>query len=516
MQAAENFKTFYERSRTLQWPRVLLRLALGLLAICAASGQAMAGATLELAWDPVVDSRVAVYEVHFGAASGQYTDHVEAILPSASLPAPAAGEVLYYAVRACDAARALCSGFSNEVTRAATGTLSAGFRDSQESGYAPLTVLFTDESSGDITGRHWELGDSTLVQDGTQVTHTYTQPGIYSVRLTVDGPSGSDVYERVDYVQVLEPLPGTDVRDSGSGSGSGSGDSSDDNRTAEDPVADAGPVLEFGEIGVDHQWQWVGLKRSFDDPVVVVTAPSGNGVNGTTVRVAGVRPDGFYVRLQEWGYLDGWHVTERLAYLVLERGRHQLGNGAWVEAGTFDTDATQRFEPVDFSAPFETAPVILASVITVNGTDAVTTRLNAIDEFGFKVVLQEQEYNAFGHAAETLSYVAWEPSAGMVDGYRFEVGRTPRVVDHRRHGLVFDTDFSTMPMLLAHLQTMHGYDTANLRWSASEEAGLGVWVAEERSADEEVLHIPEVVGYLAVEDTLASPDGGEGAGINQP
>jgi len=507
MQTADQSKTISPGTRALKCPHALLRVALGLLAawIC---GQAVAATTVELAWDPVADARVAAYEVHYGASSGQYTDHVEAITPSASLPAPAAGRVLYYAVRACDATRTLCSDFSNEVSRAAIAPPSAGFHVSQDSGYAPLTVLFTDDSSGDITSREWVLGDGTVVQDGAQVAHTYTEPGVYSVRLTVEGPGGSDVYERVDYVHVLEPLPGTGVGDSGSGSGSGadsgSGDSSSDNQPAEDPLVADNPVLEFGEVAVDHRWQWVGLERSFEDPVVVVTAPSGIGGDGTIVRVAEVSPEGFYLRLQEWGYLDGWHVAERVGYLVLERGRHQLSNGAWVEAGTLDTDATQRFESVVFEAPFETAPVVLAGVITVNGVEAVTTRLHAVDEFGFKVLLQEQENNALGHMTETLSYVAWEPSAGMVDGYRFEVGRTPRVVDHRPQGLVLDSAFASEPMFLANIQTFYGYDTAGLRWRGSQEAGLEVWVAEDRSADNEVLHAPEVVGYLVVEDTHSS------------
>ena len=493
----------------LQWPRALLRLAFGLLFAWVGCGQAIAATTVELAWDPVADARVAAYEVHYGASSGQYTDHVEAIIPSASLPAPVAGEILYYSVRACDATRKRCSGFSNEVSSAASGAPpSADFHVNQNTGYAPLTVLFTDSSSGDITNRHWELGDGTVVQDGTLVTHTYTEPGTYSVRLTVEGPGGSDVHERIDYVQVLEPLSQPDVNDSGSG------DPSADNWTAEDPLPDTESFLEFGELMVDHEWQWVGFERRFDDPVVVVTAPSGNGVNGTTVRVNRVGPDGFYVRLKEWDYHDGWHVAERLAYLVLERGRHQLSNGAWVEAGTLDTDATQRFEPVAFASPFETVPVVLAGVVTDNGYDAVTTRLRSIDQLGFEVKLQEQEANPAWHMTETLTYVAWEPSAGMVDGYRFEVGRTLEVVDHQRHGLTFDNTFAAASMFLVHMQTTQGADTANLRWSASEEAGFEVWVAEEQSVDQEVWHLPEVVGYLAVEDTLASPDGGEGTGIN--
>ena len=51
--------------------------------------------------------------------------------------------------------------------------------------------------------------------------------------------------------------------------------------------------------------------------------------------------------------------------------------------------------------------------------------------------MQEQEANAKAHAAETLAYIAWEPSDGVIDGLTFEVGRTGDNVTHNAQTIDF-------------------------------------------------------------------------------
>ena len=73
------------------------------------------------------------------------------------------------------------------------------------SGDAPLLVTFTDGSSGEITARHWDFdNDGTVdaVDPEAPVTFLYGEPGVYSVRLLVEGPAGQDEAIRTDYVSV--------------------------------------------------------------------------------------------------------------------------------------------------------------------------------------------------------------------------------------------------------------------------------------------------------------------------
>jgi PKD repeat protein len=73
----------------------------------------------------------------------------------------------------------------------------------------PLTVQFTDASTGVITGRSWDFGDG---QSSTQTnpSHIYANAGTYTVSLTVTGPGGSNTKMRSNYITVTEPAPAAD------------------------------------------------------------------------------------------------------------------------------------------------------------------------------------------------------------------------------------------------------------------------------------------------------------------
>jgi PKD repeat protein len=69
----------------------------------------------------------------------------------------------------------------------------AVFSASPTNGATPLTVTFTDSSTGPITNRFWSFGDGSTTNfvDATNPTQTYTT-GVYNVTLTVSGPGGSN------------------------------------------------------------------------------------------------------------------------------------------------------------------------------------------------------------------------------------------------------------------------------------------------------------------------------------
>ncbi|MCA0352064.1 MAG: carboxypeptidase regulatory-like domain-containing protein [Chloroflexi bacterium] len=71
-------------------------------------------------------------------------------------------------------------------------------------GVAPLTVSFSDQSSGTIASRRWDFGDGGEDSIPNPI-HTYTQPGTYAVRLLVDGPGGSNTIVKPNYITVLAP-----------------------------------------------------------------------------------------------------------------------------------------------------------------------------------------------------------------------------------------------------------------------------------------------------------------------
>jgi len=82
-----------------------------------------------------------------------------------------------------------------------SSSLLAEFTATPTSGIAPLSVKFTDASMGTITAWSWDFGDgqTSAVQ---HPSHTYGNPGTYTVRLTVTGPVGTKTKTRIGYITV--------------------------------------------------------------------------------------------------------------------------------------------------------------------------------------------------------------------------------------------------------------------------------------------------------------------------
>ena len=80
--------------------------------------------------------------------------------------------------------------------------LEASFTANVTVGNAPLTVQFTDESTGDIaTSWSWDFGDGSTSTEQSPV-HTYVSAGNYTVKLTVSNTHGSNVCTKSNYIQV--------------------------------------------------------------------------------------------------------------------------------------------------------------------------------------------------------------------------------------------------------------------------------------------------------------------------
>ena len=89
----------------------------------------------------------------------------------------------------------------------ATGP-TADFTATPTSGVWPLTVSFSDGSSGTITNWFWEFGDNTTTNSSVgNLSHTYLAFGTNTVQLTVYGPSGTNLLTRPNYIIVTNPPP---------------------------------------------------------------------------------------------------------------------------------------------------------------------------------------------------------------------------------------------------------------------------------------------------------------------
>ncbi len=83
------------------------------------------------------------------------------------------------------------------------------FTASPTAGGLPLTVSFTDHSSGQPTDWYWDFGDGGSSSEQHPV-YTYAEPGTYAVTLTVSGEEGMDSRTKPDYIQAVAGAPSVD------------------------------------------------------------------------------------------------------------------------------------------------------------------------------------------------------------------------------------------------------------------------------------------------------------------
>ena len=106
-------------------------------------------------------------------------------------------------VRAYSAVPPAAITFSGEQETAAPPV--TAFTASPTAGLAPLTVQFTDTSTGSPTSWSWTFGDGGTSTDQNP-QHTYTTPGLYTVTLNATNEYGSDYELKPDYITVYGPV----------------------------------------------------------------------------------------------------------------------------------------------------------------------------------------------------------------------------------------------------------------------------------------------------------------------
>jgi len=270
----------------------------------------------------------------------------------------------------------------------------------------------------------------------------------------------------------------------------------------------------IGEVGsvsnFNHQSKTINFNQTYDNPVVIAGPLSYNGSHTATVRIEEVTENGFTAFIQEPSNHDGWHIRESFSYLVLEAGTWQIEDGALVEVGAIDTNATVKYgwETIDLDANFQETPAIFSEVQSYNGGDFVRTRHRSDSPESFQFSMEEEEKKLWGgHVTETVGYVALSPGSGTINELDYTAGSTPDSVTHNWYNLDFQPNFANSPNLIAQLATYDGPNSAGLRYQNLTEDNVQVKVEEDTSKDREKWHTTEKVNFLAIEDGALSAYG---------
>ncbi|MHC5083853.1 MAG: golvesin C-terminal-like domain-containing protein [Planctomycetota bacterium] len=103
--------------------------------------------------------------------------------------------------------------------------VNAGFIASPTSGDIPLTVSFTNQSSGSISSYQWDFdNDGDIDSTSPNPSFQYTQDGTYTVRLVVSGAGGQEELVKTDYIVAIDPtVPEEIIVDNGDSDTSSTG-----------------------------------------------------------------------------------------------------------------------------------------------------------------------------------------------------------------------------------------------------------------------------------------------------
>ena len=162
-------------------------------------------AQVTLVWIPP-DAEFGGFILAYGTNSEDYSELLDiGNQTTYTLTGLDTGQTYFFAVKAYDLAHEEESVYSNEVTTTIPEPKpDANFLASPTTGAGPLSVDFTDTSSGNIGNWSWDFGDGTTSTQ-RHPSHTYQDPGSYSISLTVTGSGGTDTRTKADLVVVTAP-----------------------------------------------------------------------------------------------------------------------------------------------------------------------------------------------------------------------------------------------------------------------------------------------------------------------
>lgn len=239
-------------------------------------------------------------------------------------------------------------------------------------------------------------------------------------------------------------------------------------------------------------WVQVSFEQEIEDAVVVMGPLEGNGGHEAVAHVRNVTSTGFEFQINEWSYLDGWHMEEGIGWMAVSAGTHTLASGDVISAGSAQSDtALQNAVSVSLDG-FEDTPTVFAQVASDNEAGAVTTRLSDVSADQFQFMLQEEEAKTDKErAAEEVDWIALSGDIGDI----LDVTNVSGGLDHRWKSVTFD-EVAGETVVLADMQTFNGTDTAGLRYRDLEAGSVDLVIQEERSRDTERWHIVEDVSIL--------------------
>ncbi|MEB3218006.1 MAG: S8 family serine peptidase [Nostocales cyanobacterium 94392] len=175
-----------------------------------------------------------------------------------------------------------------------------------------------------------------------------------------------------------------------------------------------GTRLEVGTLNTDGlvtlgDWNTVNFEVSFDtNPVVFSQVQTFNGKDFVGTRQRQTSTNSFAVGMEEEEARKyTGHINETIGYFAIESGSGNW-SGLQYQAGQTVETFTDKWSTLDFSLNFKSAPQLLASIATYNGTDSAGLRYRNKDNDSVEIKIEEETSldAETTHTKESLSFLA--------------------------------------------------------------------------------------------------------------
>ncbi len=167
----------------------------------------------------------------------------------------------------------------------------------------------------------------------------------------------------------------------------------------------------------------------------------------------------------------------------------------WLEVGSVNVNHI--WKKVTLRHQFQD-PVVIVSPPTLKGRQPCVVRLRNVTSDSFELRIQEWDYLDQVHAVESVSYVVVEAGAHLLpDGTIWEAGRYGLSGTNQWRQVRFSSSFTGTPRVFQAVQTFNGVQAVTVREKGISVNGFSAALQEEEKLNDG--HVPEVVGYLAVE-----------------
>ena len=273
--------------------------------------------------------------------------------------------------------------------------------------------------------------------------------------------------------------------------------------TAPNPSPLQPPRLIAGRTSrvVTEAWHIQAYSAEFDSPPVVLSSiESYWGTNTAATRLTDVETHGFKVKIEEEqsANAETAHLPEVVGYMAAEPGviHDELGNVIGeVGVRTVAQSDGNDWHTVTLNTTFCT-PVVIAQVMTHNGSDPCHVRIRNVDGGSFQFQIEEWDYLTGHHVAEEVGYLVLEARRHQLpSGQVVEVGHC--TTDHSWEAVDLGIAHTSPPIVLTACQTYNGPQAVVTRERSIAQHRFEVRLQEEEANDS--IHATETIGFVAIE-----------------